>query len=206
MKAAMLVMSIAFVTNVGVSSAGPLPAPAVSVRTYNYAAVPAATLLAGRSEADQIFRSAGIPLVWIDCRVPGSEDGRACIEPLLPGRDLILRLVDRMPAGDARLVALGESMLDREARAGVLMTIDMFPIRAVAERASSPVATLLGRAFAHEIGHLLLGSGGHPRMGLMRALWSQEELRGLRPAHWGFSPREAARMRQKLLVKSRTAD
>jgi hypothetical protein len=40
----------------------------------------------------------------------------------------------------------------------------------------------------------------------MRALWSQEELRGLRPAHWGFSPREAARMRQKLLVKSRTAD
>jgi hypothetical protein len=86
------------------------------------------------------------------------------------------------------------------------MTIDMFPIRAVAERASSPAATLLGRAIAHEIGHLLLGSGGHPRMGLMRALWSQEELRGLRPAHWGFSPREAARMRQKLLVKSRTAD
>ena len=31
-----------------------------------------------------------------------------------------------------RIVALGESMLDREQRGGVLMTIDVFPVRAVA--------------------------------------------------------------------------
>jgi hypothetical protein len=51
---------------------------------------------------------------------------------------------------------------------------------------------------AHEIGHLLLGSGDHPREGLMRATWSQDELRGIRPSNWGFSPAEAAQMRQNL--------
>jgi hypothetical protein len=61
------------------------------------------------------------------------------------------------------------------------------------------VATLLGRAIAHEIGHLLLGSAEHPRLGLMRALWSHDELRGRKPAHWGFSAREAAQMRQTRL-------
>jgi hypothetical protein len=37
-------------------------------------------------------------------------------------------------------------------------------------------------------------------------LWSHDELRGFRPAHWGFSAREAAQMRQTLRGKSRTAD
>jgi hypothetical protein len=206
MKAAMLFMSLAAATNAGVSSAGPLPAPTVSVRTYNYAAVPRTTLLAARVEADHIFQRAGISLVWVDCRVSVAEDGPACTEPLLPGRDLMLRLVDRPPVDGARVVVLGESMLDREARGGVLITIDMFPVRAIEEQASSPSGTLLGRAVAHEIGHLLLGSGDHPRIGLMRALWSHDELSGLKPAHWGFSAREAAHMRQTVLRKSRTAD
>ncbi len=82
----------------------------------------------------------------------------------------MLRLMDRIPAQGDRIVALGESMLDREQRGGVLMTIDVFPVRAVAEQAFTAVPTLLGRAIAHEIGHLLLGSAEHPRSGLMRAL------------------------------------
>ena len=98
-------------------------------------------------------------------------------------------------------------MLDREERGGVLMTIDLFPVRRdCAGRSSTAIPTLLGRAIAHEIGHLLLGSAEHPRSGLMRALWSHDELRGLKPAHWGFSTREAAQMRQTLRGKSRTAD
>ena len=202
----MFVISILAVTDLKICSAAPLPAASVSVRTYNYAAIPSGTVTAARSEADHIFRRAGISLAWIDCRVPGSKAGPACTEPLLMGRDVMLRLVDRTPIDGDRIVALGESMLDREERGGVLMTVDMFPIRAVAERASSLAATLLGRAIAHEIGHLLLGSGEHPRIGLMRARWSHDELRGLRPAHWGFSSREAARMRRMVLGKSRTAD
>ena len=138
--------------------------------------------------------------------MPGSVEGAACTEPLLAGRDLMLRLVDRLPSAGERIVALGESMLDREQRSGVLMTIDVFPVRTVAGQTFTAISTLLGRAIAHEIGHLLLGSSEHPRLGLMRALWSHDELRGLKPAHWGFSGREAAHMRQTFKGKSRTAD
>jgi len=217
MKAAIFFMTILAATVVGVSDlsaearsakveAAPTPHAGVAVRTYNYAAVSAEQLAAAKSEAEHIFRSAGISLEWIECRVPGGDNGAACTEPLLAGRDLMLRLVDRIPAHGERIVALGESMLDREQRGGVLMTVDLFPVRAVAGRAPTSLSTLLGRAIAHEIGHLLLGSAEHPRLGLMRALWSHDELRGLKPAHWGFSAREAAQMRQTLRGKSRTAD
>ena len=206
MKTVIFFMLILTAANVGMGEAAPSPEAAVTVRTFNYAGVPFGQLAAAKLEAEHIFRTAGISIEWIDCRVPGGNDGPACTEPLLPGRDLMLRLVDRTPAKGERIVTLGESMLDREQRGGVLMTVDLFPVRSVAGRASTSISTLLGRAVAHEIGHLLLGSAEHPRLGLMRALWSHDELRGLKPAHWGFSAREAARMRQTLRGKSGIAD
>jgi hypothetical protein len=178
----------------------------VTVRTYNYASVRPEDLSDAQFETDRIFGRARIAVDWIECRVPGSGAGAPCTEPLLAGRDLMLRLMERAPAGKARSITLGESMLDREQRSGVLMTIDVWPVRTVAGQSATPMPTLLGRAIAHEIGHLLLGSGQHPRLGLMRAHWSNDELRGLKPAHWGFSSREAAHMRQTLRGKSRVAD
>jgi len=199
----MLTISAAYGATVG---AAPRPHAAVAVRTYNYAVVGIEQMSEARSEAAHIFKSAGISLEWIECRVPGDGAGAPCTEPLLVGRDLMLRLVDRTPSPGERVVALGESMLDREQRGGALMTIDVFPVRVIAERTATGVSTLLGRAIAHEIGHLLLGSADHPRLGLMRALWSHEELQGLKPAYWGFSSREAAHMRETLRQLTRTAD
>jgi hypothetical protein len=206
MKALILFMSVLTAMNVAVSEAAPSPEAVVAVRTYNYAAVPSVQLALAKSEAGHVFRSAGISVEWIDCRVRGGDEEPVCTEPLIVGRDLMLRLVDRTPVEGERIVALGESMLDRDQRGGVLMTIDVSPVRSVAGRAFTSISTLLGRAVAHEIGHLLLGSAEHPRLGLMRALWSHDELRGLKPAHWGFSAREAARMRQTLSGTSRTAN
>ena len=188
-----------------IKAAAAAPEDTVTVRTYNYASVPVEQLGLAKFEATQIFKRSRISIEWADCRVPGAVSGSACAEPLLACRDLMLRLMDRPPNG-GRFVALGESMLDHGERGGVLMTIDMWTVRAIANRAGTPMPTLLGRAIAHEIGHLLLGSGEHPRIGLMRARWSNDELRGLKPAHWGFSSREAAQMRQTRRGKSRTAD
>jgi hypothetical protein len=200
---AMLMLTAASAT---VIQAAPSSEASVVVRTYNYAALPAGRTLAdAKAEAQNIFRSAGIWVVWIDCRVPSAAGGAACTEPLTTGRELMLRLVDRTPSEGERIVALGESMLDREQRGGVLMTVDLFRVRSIAERASTSASILLGRAIAHEIGHLLLGSAEHPRLGLMRALWSYDELRGLKPAHWGFSTGEAARMREGLRGPRRAA-
>jgi len=206
MKNVILFMSLVLATDSAVIDAAPRPDATVAVRTYNYAAVPTDQFAAAKTEAELIFRRASIAIDWIECRVPGSALGAACTEPLLARRDLMLRLTERIPANGSRIVALGESMLDRELRDGVLMTIDLLPLRAVAARTSAAITTLLGRAIAHEIGHLLLRSADHPPMGLMRALWTTDELRGVKPAHWEFSSREAALMRQTLRKVSRIAD
>jgi len=46
---------------------------------------------------------------------------------------------------------------------------------------------LLGRAVAHELGHLLLRAPGHGPSGLMRPLWTDQELMQNRPDDWTFS-------------------
>jgi hypothetical protein len=209
MKIALLLVACATAMATPLAAAPGKSEATVTVRTYDYAGATGGDLAAARGEVEQIFRSASIAVRWIDCRVPGRTGGEPCTEALAPGRDLMLRLVERTPAADAgpgRIAPLGESLVDREERGGVLMTVDVFPIRAIAGRTSTGAAVLLGRAIAHEIGHLLLGSGEHARLGLMRALWSHDELRGAKPASWGFSSREAAQMRQTLRGRSRTAD
>src|SRR5262245_22688199 len=141
----------------------------VTVRTYNYAQVSAEDLGRAKDAAAHIFEKAGISLGWIACRVPGNTAGGSCTEPFVEGRDLMLRLRADAPAPTdpaVRLRSLGTSLLDRGQRTGVLMTLDTSPIRAIAARASIDFSTLLGRAIAHEVGHLLLGSGDHPHMGL----------------------------------------
>ena len=181
----------------------------VVVRTFNYAQVPEGELAGARMTAARIFERAAIAITWIDCRVPGSDQGALCTEPLEMGRDLMLRLVDtpsNQNAGTRRALALGTSMLDRERREGVLMTVDLGPMREIAGTTSTEAGTLLGRAVAHEIGHMLLGTGEHARDGLMRALWTKDELRGLKPAHWQFSKHEAAQMRQGLALRTRATN
>ena len=183
----------------------------VTVRTYDYTQMPDGVLARARETTNAIFEGAGISIHWIDCRVP-TRDGAACTETFQPGRQLMLRLVEspiddvRQGARAARTLPLGNSLLDHEARRGVLMTVDASPIRAIAEQASTEVSTVLGRAIAHEIGHLLLGTSDHPSQGLMRARWLQDELRGVRPARWTFSRHESAQMRLGLSVMARAAN
>ena len=49
-----------------------LAAALVTIRIYNYAAVPPAELAAARADADRIFQEAGISLQWMNCRVPNA--------------------------------------------------------------------------------------------------------------------------------------
>jgi len=55
-------------------------------------------------------------------------------------------------------------------------TLGGHAVKAAVERAGIDPGALLGRALAHEVGHLLLRSPGHSPGGLMRAVWTDEEL------------------------------
>jgi hypothetical protein len=185
-----------------------LLAAMVVIRTYNYEQVPPADLMHARETVDRTFARAGISVRWVDCWVPSSIVGdAACSEPLREGTEFVLRLMASPAASaDTRNVAMGSSLVDHDAAGGALITVDPNLVRQIARSANADFATLLGRSLAHEAGHLLLGHAHHARSGLMRAVWSQDELRGIRPVDWGFSRSEAAQMRQGLATRARSAN
>ena len=97
-------------------------------------------------------------------------------------------------------VAMGTSVVDGRSRAGVLATIYADRVSWMASHTTTEPAVLLGRAIAHELGHLLLG-GSHASAGIMRRNWSANDLRCDRPGDWQFT-NEQARMLGRLLLTS----
>jgi hypothetical protein len=91
--------------------------------------------------------------------------------------------------------AFGLTYVDRETNRGWLATVFADRIGQASTRAGVDVGTLLGRVMAHEIGHLLLGTGYHGAAGLMRADWPDAFLTRTGD-DWRFSPREAVRMHE----------
>jgi len=80
---------------------------------------------------------------------------------------------------------------------GTLATVFTDRIRSLAAEIKMADGELLGRAIAHEIGHLLLGTTHHSSTGLMRGHWSsrgQEE-------DWRFTGGESEEMRLGLAAR-----
>lgn len=87
-----------------------------------------------------------------------------------------------------------------------LATIYADLVASVARSAGVDGRTLLGRAVAHEIGHLLLGTNQHAAAGLMRATWSQADLRRKDGPGWQFQDGETQAMRRALSARLSTND
>jgi hypothetical protein len=121
----------------------------------------------------------------------------------LGGAELAVRLVTAPePPAFARVLPLGYSLVDGGTQAGSLATIYLNRVRWLASASTADLATLLGRAIAHEIGHLLLGTPEHGVTGVMRAIWSRETLRNSRPREWLFSGHEARKMRASVTART----
>ena len=97
---------------------------------------------------------------------------------------------------------LGFALVDVDAGAGLLATVYADRVRVMAQSAGIDEAELLGRAMAHEVGHLLLGTNGHAAHGLMRASWSSVDLRGHR-VQWFFNGKEGEAMRSGIASRFR---
>lgn len=89
----------------------------------------------------------------------------------------------------------------RRARGPYLATVYADLVTGVARGAGIDARELLGRAIAHEIGHLLLGTNQHASAGLMRAVWSRVELRRDKATDWHFLDSEAGSMRAAIAVR-----
>ena len=149
-----------------------------------------------------------IDVVWQVC---GSRSERSwtpsCDQPI--GRSgLALRLIDDWVTERPEVLGVAA---EGHGRAGVLATVLVDRVKAVAGRTGLGFADLAGRVSAHEIVHLLLGKGSHRAEGLMRPEWSDQQLRG-RAEWWriGVEQRralaEAVRQRAEADRRMRIAD
>jgi hypothetical protein len=176
------------------AGSGSRAAEPLVIRSYDLSRVPATELAEARDTLQASLRAASIDLIWRDCA------NKTCEEPL-GGRDLVVRIV-AAPRG-AGPDELGYSMVDLRAGIGTLATVYADRVALLAERARTDAGKLLGRAVAHEVGHLLLGTSQHSAAGLMRARWLDCEVNRDFARDWSWSKDEILSMQLRLIARSR---
>ena len=157
--------------------AHPVIGLALVVRLYNAYGVSAGELETARATGGSILGNAGIAVTWVAC---------PCDEQVGPA-ELIVRVT--AAAATSERGSLGFSYVDVARRSGTLATVFADRVRTRAGEAHLSSGELLGRAMAHEIGHLILGTTRHDSRGLMRGRWTVSELQNNRPWDWSL-PRE----------------
>jgi hypothetical protein len=168
------------------------------VRTYNYAAVPGHTLLDAEQHAAEIFRRAGIELAWVDCPVSREEIEKfpVCTQMTNDPRAVTLKILpESMAAGYALpFTNLGLTIQHHASFVFYHRVQQLSNDKGISE----PV--VLGHIIAHELGHLLLGEGGHSDKGIMM---DDLHLKDFRQAEKGtpltFSTEQAQRMQARML-------
>jgi len=180
------------------------------IRIYDGGATDPHTRSNALVTAASIVAESGVDAAWRDCTPAGTAP--PCDRVRGP-RDLMIRILTSNAASDHHSTGamrrdgavhgstLGFAVVESGSRTGVLGTIFMDRVRTTAERTGVDPAVLLGRAIAHEAGHLMLRTAGHVHTGLMRGVWTDEELVQDRRDDWLFAPAQ----RRLLIASTRTA-
>ena len=203
---------------VAASATSRAESPRVDVRIYDTGNSTPERRAAAIRTASAIVAEAGIAVEWHDCTDNGrrpecriSRRAGNLIVRIMPTfqADLKVRLYDLVDGSSARGsalaagtkaeapdVRLGVAIVDPETHAGEMATLFHEQVLTVAQRAGVESSELLGRALAHEIGHLLLGVTGHSTTGLMRAVWTDAELTQNRREDWLFAASDRKRLQR----------
>jgi hypothetical protein len=179
------------------------PGSEIAIRLYDTFGVPKNDIRTAQDVAGEILEAAGVQARWRECwKDVGVARGamRLCDDTLKP-TEVIVRIVTDRSDHHNNLMALGYSLVVAKSGAATLATVFGNRVTHVAQRLHFDRAILLGRAIAHEVGHLLLGTSDHGTDGLMRAHWSDAALRG-HDDGWRFSPQEADRIKAELWARN----
>lgn len=169
------------------------------VRIYDNAGVLTNELAAALRTTHDILRRADLSVDWVQCRA--RRDGPVpvvCDQPLSSG-DVVVRLIEGSDKETGERRALGYSLFDANGVSG-FATVYVDRVDWLAKRAQYPRAPVLGRAIAHEIGHLLLRSNAHTETGLMREVWTAEQVARNRREDWTFSADQGGDLRNARLA------
>ena len=180
--------------------------PGIAIHVYNYASVPQHVLDQAKREAGRIYRRAGLQTEWLDCPLSPGEASRYPECRLPPGAlRFVLRVISREMAGRIGLpeTSFGRSWFPEEGGFGVLAAVCAHRTRELAGGNRHLQAVLLGHLMAHEIGHLLLGTGSHSATGLMCAAWYPKQVKRIEQRTLLFNSKQARRIREQVARRTR---
>lgn len=163
----------------------------LAVRLYDFSALDKSVRSAALEEARAIVADAGVTADWHDCyRTEGCTPEAG---------ELVVRVIrETGEHGFEWQRALGVSVIDPAAGSGTLATIFINRVEDSARHAGADLALLVGRAIAHEVGHLILRTNAHAGEGLMRAIWTEQELARNAPKDWVFASSDRRQIRTAL--------
>jgi hypothetical protein len=164
------------------------------LRVFDRSGESAADRRVAMETADTILRQADVTPTWVDCSMGSKSSTRdACTSPLGPS-ELAIRITAG-PRQDAPATSrpLGYSYVEPET-GGTLATVFTDRVAWLAHASGARPSTLLGRAVAHEVGHLLIGTNEHSETGLMRAIWTAGELVRDERTDWMFTMADRERL------------
>jgi hypothetical protein len=179
----------------------------ITVRVYDATGGSADTRRASLEIAAAIVSAASVELIWRHCDEPAAKAGtpalarvHECDRPLAPG-ELAVRIVRSGTVDEqSRQLPLGDALVNKQTGGGVLATVYQDRVDWMAAQTGVDSRALLGRAIAHELGHLLMATSAHAAHGLMRPIWSQSEVRRRRSNDWSFRPTEIAAIKARTSV------
>ena len=155
----------------------------LTVAIHNSAAVPKGTLNSAKVEVERIFSGASVRVVWVSA----IERGRF-------GIHVILR---RQPGGGPGAMApsaLGTTIREDRQQGGSSFVFYERVLKFAHDHHRS-VDVILAYAIAHEMGHALLRAPAHTPTGLMKAEWSDDDIRHLARAPQSFTVGQAELIR-----------
>ena len=159
----------------------------ITVLVNDSAGVKPSALRKAEREAGRLFDAAGIEIQWENCAE--TDECRHILGP----KEFVLHIVH---GGRTRSdFVFGEAFLGEDGRG---QYCDVFFDRLQQTQGDVNLALLLGAVSAHELGHLLLGSNSHSRIGIMEPRWGPEGLRNVGMGRLLFTPEQARSMRNRI--------
>jgi hypothetical protein len=208
----LIVAAVFTVATVRVVAQGPpqnedKPRPVVTVRVYDYAEASHGTMSRAEGEASRIVGSAGVTAAWLDCLAPrvssqlaSEQTSRDCGGPL-SGATIALRILPRWTAANTAFRDTMFGYADGTALASVFYA-RVEDLAHGWDGNQQEIPVILGDVIAHEIGHLLLGSGAHSKSGIMCGQWDATYVRRALMGLQVFSPKQSERIQAEVVRRS----
>lgn len=188
------------------SGAAPHGDTQIRIRVYNYAGVSEDVLQKAEDVTTDIFQKAGVDFVWFTCARNGKFSDKASCPDAMDTTDLILNIVPHsMSKGLRRKDEVEGLAVDGPDNFSGHAWVFFDRAKEVAAKHLLNLANVLGNLMAHELGHLLLGSSSHSKIGLMRAGWSREEFIAANRGELSFSVSERERIQKGVVARYRAS-